>query len=596
MVPVYQFMLSMPTSQQSAGKSVTQRFLPSSAAWPTLGSPTVAYSSVVVKSPQAATLPLPTSTCLRRVPTPCAAPETRLARTLSPPPPVPHADDSVGAVSIICGRAFERLRRLGSGSFAVVWEARERADPEGTDGEAEDPVVAIKCSSPANQQMLEACCLEAEVLQQLAAALPAETAAARRVPRYVAHCVRPMARGAKGQVLVAMSKLEGRPLDQWLYGIDENRLKTLPMTELLDGPLPGGQLGTRDLAGATAIAAALTSQMAPVFAALSGIAYHRDVSAHNFLIRIRGGIEEFAILDFGLAVRASTWSHECRNRNISGDPRYFTPAAWMLMVYGQRYLEAHPDPSFLQQYRCRMDHFSFGVLILEVLFALWWGPGAEEAAALSGVQVRVLTQVWMAWRGFWTDSVSFFQTFHAKGAAATQQTLARSQAVSLYVQRLRTLCAELQAAVAHAPLATTAAVFEIAAGLLDPYGTVTWEALPALLARASPVIEERGIEGRGLWCGGTEPHDDSSQVDDEPEEPPESINLSDEPAAQRPSVGVARRFSHRRNWTVDEALTRSLPTVSTGFVTPPTSSEAGASFGNPRPQPRRPLGAMRESL
>merc|ERR1719361_1855919 len=220
-----------------------------------------------------------------------------------------------------------------------------------------------------------------------------------------------------------MSKLEGKPVDQWLYGVDENYLKAIPMAELLDGPLPGSKLATRDLAGASLAAAALCSQLAPVFAALTKIAYHRDVSAHNFLVRGADGAEEFALLDFGLAVRASSWQRECKMQNISGDPRYFSPAAWLLMVHGYKYLDSHPNPSFLEQYKCRMDHFSFGVLVLEVLFALWRGPEAEPK--LDTPQAQALAAARAAWRAFWADCMAFFQMFHKQGAAATREALAR---------------------------------------------------------------------------------------------------------------------------------------------------------------------------
>jgi len=172
-------------------------------------------------------------------------------------------------------RIFEPKRKIGQGSFAVVWEVLE-CGSEMSFGDS-DPArsrmtkptgvpLALKCSTPHSQQMLEACVFEAEVLQQLAKLLQTDADAGQRVPRYVTHsqtCKLPAktsghggtpkqsTSGAQDQVLLAMSKLDGKPLDQWLYGVDENRLKTLPMAKLLDGPLPGGQLGTRDLAGAS---------------------------------------------------------------------------------------------------------------------------------------------------------------------------------------------------------------------------------------------------------------------------------------------------------------------------------------------------------
>ncbi|CAE8622179.1 unnamed protein product, partial [Polarella glacialis] len=82
----------------------------------------------------------------------------------------------------IGSRSFERVRELGSGSFGVVWEVIEKGL------ESSKPALALKKTSPAKQEMLEACLLEAEVLQQLADMLPADLASARCVPRYEAHC------------------------------------------------------------------------------------------------------------------------------------------------------------------------------------------------------------------------------------------------------------------------------------------------------------------------------------------------------------------------------------------------------------------------
>merc|ERR1719329_1289761 len=59
--------------------------------------------------------------------------------------------------------------------------------------------------------------------------------------------------------------------------------------------------------------------------ALAGIAFHRDVSAHNFLVsdsHCRDGINppEFAVLDFGLAVRAHSWCQDWRGACIGVTP------------------------------------------------------------------------------------------------------------------------------------------------------------------------------------------------------------------------------------------------------------------------------------
>jgi len=632
--------------------------------------------------------PMVTGTLLSPVATSVATPAQAFRsprktqpQQLAEPPSTPSgasggAASSGGPVSV-AGRSFERLRELGKGSFGVVWEVQEAGDAKGSSG-----TLALKCSKPANQQMLEACLFEAEVLQKLAAALPAEVAEDNRVPRYVAHCMTTTAATAsptgslsgagvaaltgQSQVLVAMSKLEGRPLDQWLYGVDENRLKTVAVSQVLEGPFPDGLFGTQDLGGTCQLVLELIGQMAPIFAPLDGIAYHRDVSAHNFLIRGEVGQAHFSLLDFGLAVRASTWQQEFQSRNISGDPRYFTPAAWMLMVYGHKYLEAHPDASFLQQYKSRLDHYSFGLLILEVFFGLWQGPAAEAAAAdeapAAAASTKALAKVRKAWHGLWGDAMGFFQMFHGKGFAATREALARSQAVSKYADKLRTLCSELRLATEAFAGARdggpAAAVLGVAAGLVDPRAKLAWRDVPELLRRAAP-RRRLGVRGAAAvevdqlaeatptsatTSGATEESSAASPVSDsgtsagkttaaeevaadtasgdeaghkaaasepssaQPEaaaggaiaasKPEEAAvgaapNSVDEPKAsdaansaedaaaadpkpQRPT----RMFSHRRNWTVDEAvsLTRGVPEVAMGWaVVPPEPAAASTN-------------------
>lgn len=393
-----------------------------------------------------------------------------------------HKPNSYGEVVTVGGRKFRRSGKLGQGSFAVVWDAYEVCNGGSSTAEHGAPALALKCSSPASPQLREACLFEAEVLRRLAMSLPPK--AANRVPTYIAHetCyeVTPGVSGGAHtteKVLLVMSKLEGKPLDEWLYGTDSpNHTKGMSMAALLDGPLPGGQIATHDMASAGAIGASLTSQMAPVMAALSSIAHHRDISAHNFLIHQTTSGMQFSLLDFGLAVRSSRWTADYKNKSICGDPRYFTPTAWMLMVYGHEYVSAHPDGSLLQQYLQRIDHFSFGVLMLEVFFGLWKGPDVDTK--------RSVIEAWLAWRGYWSDAVGLFQAYHSEGADNLRHKMARSGATDVQVQRLRHLCAALRAAVPSvaSTYPAVSAIFRAAAEFIDPRGTLEWVDLPAVLS------------------------------------------------------------------------------------------------------------------
>jgi len=404
--------------------------------------------------------------------------------------------NSYTEVLSVGGRKFKRSGKLGQGSFAVVWEAYEVCNGGSGTAEHGASALALKCSRPATPQLREACLFEAEVLRRLAMALPPK--ATNRVPKYIAHetyheAATPGVSGGPStteKVLLVMSKLEGKPLDEWLYGTTcPNQLKGMSMAALLDGPLPGGQIATCDLASAGAVGAAFMSQMAPVMAALTSIAYHRDISAHNFLVQQTTQGMQFSILDFGLAVRSSSWTADYKKMNICGDPRYFTPAAWMLMVYGHEYITANMDNSLLQQYLKRIDHFSFGVLMLEVFFGLWKGPDVDTK--------RCVIEAWLAWRGYWSDAVALFQAYHAEGPEALRHKMARSSATTVQVQRLRHLCRALRAAapVVASTSPAVSAIFRAAAEFVDPAGTLDWVDLPAVLngklGKKTSVIETR---------------------------------------------------------------------------------------------------------
>ena len=132
--------------------------------------------------------------------------------------------------------------------------------------------------------------------------------------------------------------------------------------------------------------------MAPVFTAITEIAYHCDIPAHSFLVRGAAGAHEFSLLDFGLAVRAPSWTSEYVTGTICGDPCNLSPAAWMLMIYGLGHLEALPNASLLRQHAQRSDRFSFGVVVLVVLLALWKGPEEEDVGGPQDTRVQALTR------------------------------------------------------------------------------------------------------------------------------------------------------------------------------------------------------------
>ena len=81
----------------------------------------------------------------------------------------------------------------------------------------------------------------------------------------------------------------------------------------------------------------------------------------------------------------------------------------MLMVYGLRHLEALPDVGLLRQYEQRIDHFSLGVMGLEVLFALWTDQRKRMWEVHRTLGCKRSQGVRLAWRAFWSEAMGFYQ-------------------------------------------------------------------------------------------------------------------------------------------------------------------------------------------
>uniref|UniRef100_A0A7S1S0D7 Protein kinase domain-containing protein n=1 Tax=Alexandrium catenella TaxID=2925 RepID=A0A7S1S0D7_ALECA len=368
---------------------------------------------------------------------------------------------------------------IGRGAFGVVWRAHQ---VPGTSNEnAEDPPdkeVAVKVVSAKDSSSFVAAAFEAELLRILTVALGRSGS---HVPRYFAHSSSRSSSSASGggTVRLAMSFVPGGALDKWLYGISDEEHKTVEVEQLVNGRLPGGQQGSWTLGRACSIVQELMLQLCGVFAALQPIAYHRDVSSHNVLVDFPNGPErpDFSLIDFGLSVRSGSWSREWRTSNLAGDPRYWTPSAWMAFAFGFKYVATHPNAGFQQQYLSRMDHFSFGVLGLETLFALWRSSDGHEGKHPGLLEMRA------AWSRYWAAVIRLFQMFHMQGPQDVRHFLSQSQedGVNDLVDSLRQLRHAARRAAEQPANAHCAALLLVLADLVDEKGTVTWGDLPTLL-------------------------------------------------------------------------------------------------------------------
>lgn len=434
----------------------------------------------------------------------------------------PPIDTPQKAVLDIGGRTFDVMRELGRGAFGVVWEARERK-PAGQ-------LLAYKRTFPTGKTAFESALFEVEVLRKLTDCLPPGCPAASRAPRYFAHG---LPEGGH-TVNLAMSKVAGQPTARWLYGLEASEMLEADAYQMFRRPADPMQRSqsTQSIAEAGTAAATLLSQLAPVMAALSTIALHRDISAYNVLVDAQGhhgrvpGRWDFFLIDFGLAVCSKTWSRVWRTSNTAGDPRYWSPAAWMNLTYGSTYLADYPDQSYRRQYENRLDHFPFGVLVLEVLFGLWVGP-ALEGGNLNGVLASALAEAYEAWLAYWFDAYSLYQEFHnGSGIRGVRCRLVRSTDLATLLDHMGSLCLSLRSASRQARRASKtslAAVLWVGCELLDANGTLSWDQIPAAL--------EKGWLDLSSSSSSALPQ----------QQPPSGVELSSQPTPQRAPLQAAAR-------------------------------------------------------
>lgn len=395
---------------------------------------------------------------------------------------------------------FEKI--IGRGAFGVVHLAR---DPSG--GEA-----AVKVINAKDGQAFATAAFEAELLQILTRTMNnSQKQACKHVPQYIAHSSTRSSNGSGGgTVKLAMSFCPGGALDKWLYGISDEEHKSVDIAQLIDGRLPGGQQANWNLRNSHSIVRDLIKQLSGVFAALEQIAFHRDVSSHNVLVDFPEGQNavrpQFALIDFGLAVRSGSWNREWRSSNLAGDPRYWTPSAWMAFAFGFKYVATHPNSGLQAQYLGRMDHFSLGVLALETFFALWHTREAQEGDAPGLLEVRA------AWCKYWVAVINLFQMFHGRGAQEVRQFLShqsQDEGVNGLCNSLRQLRVALRAAAQQAKNAEYVIVLLVCADLLDERGTSKWTEIPRILSD-DPASSFPGgtatsaAEGKSLTLGAAE--------------------------------------------------------------------------------------------
>jgi len=205
-------------------------------------------------------------------------------------------------------------------------------------------------------------------------------------------------------------------------------------------------------AQASRVAGELLIQLAPLLEAFSERVYHRDITPRNILIEDGPQGPNFGLVDFGLAVDATTWRNEdSLLGDLGGDGRYWPTSAWYVFCFGAPALKN--EPSLRQEYKTCLDLHSMGLTTLKCIVEMLPDMSALQlnAPSASRSAVRSLMRLCEAWKSYWSSARRHWQpVFEAFSGSGNFDSL-RVSYTSTQVYRLvsEDLCA-LHAALGEA--------------------------------------------------------------------------------------------------------------------------------------------------
>lgn len=375
------------------------------------------------------------------------------------------SDLTAGDTYLVQGKEYLLNSKLGQGAFGKVWLVSQQS--QGSSSVKNEYALKVIKAREGENSRREDAVFEVQVLQHLTASLSQDAKSKHRVPLYVGHCF------SQACVSCVMTRLPGKPFDQWLYGVDENAHKTIDPDVLMNGSLPEGKFRSMSLVSACSAATTIIASLSPVLGTLQSFAFHRDISSHNILVHHRchdpkqGPTIDVSLIDFGLATSSRKWGECWKTKNICGDPRYWTPAAWMNLTFGPKYLETHPNQGFVRQYKERLDHFSIGIFALEAFFALWHGRDD------SGVGHQI-EPVRMAWCSYWKLAIQTFQNFHGMELSTLRRRITSDQTINHLDHKLKLLQNALEIFAKNVPNHACTLLFTLCADFLAKQGTLSW--------------------------------------------------------------------------------------------------------------------------
>jgi len=346
----------------------------------------------------------------------------------------------LGAAVTISGERFTVAKRLGQGSFGLVWRA---TSDRGT-------TVAIKeilCKSRAELAMVVQ---EGRMLNRVAQELTAigEAAFLERLPVLMASEANTVASSSSWQVRLVMSEVPGVALEDVLedYAQTTKRAASLSAHEC-----------RLQIAEACRCSGELLVQLAPVCEAFSLKVYHRDLTPRNIQVEgIGTDCPKFGLVDFGLAVDAEKWRRREGSSDLGGDGRYWPSSAWLVFSRGVEALADHP--ALQKEYHTCGDVHALGLSAMRCFVQML--PNLDIATDLSHDDwlrkaAPRLREVTTAWNRVWANACHFwrpvfkafrdggaFEDLRAAYAEATVHRIVRSdiRALRRALEECRNVC------------------------------------------------------------------------------------------------------------------------------------------------------------
>jgi len=372
------------------------------------------------------------------------------------PTAVPNQRASVvefepGAIVTIGGKSFEVVKAIGEGTFGVVWGAT----PVGESERRDDVSIAIKEIVCESEQSVHETVYECEILHALRNVWGGTEDGVGRIPSFVS-CSLEFVSIKEWRVRLAMSRIPGESVNRFLDR--RKREREAGLSE------PCGRIA--QFSEACMFARELVAQLAPAFARISTLAYHRDVNPRNILVEDHCGIVRYGLIDFGLAVDATKWRvgetqvgdgealvGTWQVFGVGGDCRYWPVSAWLMLERGPKVLSVKPQ--LCLEYKTHLDLHALGITALQVFADLATDSRIAQMQEANGSEhqcllLSSLAALCEAWRGYWEEVSSLWQrlfdAFRKSGdhhdlamVKAEYRELAVHQRIGDHLRSLRTL-------------------------------------------------------------------------------------------------------------------------------------------------------------